>query len=238
MLSRKQDTPIYRQIAETLKTEILNHFHAGDCLPSEQEMANRFAVNRHTLRRGIDELIAQGVVERVHGKGVFVLDAPVDYSIAKHSRFTENLEALGKSSVSQVLRKVEIVAQGNIAYQLKLNDGEPVLWILTRRDVENRPLCLISHYLPLSRLGAEVREYQSGSLHTFLKGLGFRPVRQSSTISATLPLDDDGLQLSMPRNQPVLRVKTVNIDAVSQLPIEYSLARFRSDRAQISIDIL
>ncbi len=238
MLNRKQGLPIFRQIAESLKNEVINHYQAGDCLPSEQEIADRFSVNRHTLRRGIDELVALGLVERVHGKGVFVLDPPVDYTIGKHSRFTENLEALGKTSVSKVLRKLEIVAQGNIARMLALEDGEKVLWIETLRNVEDKPFCLISHYLPIRRLGDGVLEYQSGSLHTFLKGLDIKPVRQSSTISASLPLDDDSLQLVMPKNLPVLRVKTVNIDAVSQLPIEYSLARFRSDRAQISIDIL
>ncbi|PKM38516.1 MAG: phosphonate metabolism transcriptional regulator PhnF [Gammaproteobacteria bacterium HGW-Gammaproteobacteria-10] len=237
MLDRKHGKPIFRQIAEHLQDEIRQHYQPGEGLPSEQELADRFSVNRHTLRRSIDDLVALGLVERVHGKGVFVLNAPVDYAINKNSRFTENLEALGKGSDSRLLRKLEIFAKGNVATQLQVAEGEPVLWLETLRQVDGKPFCVISHYLPLQRLGDAVREYQTGSLQTFFKRLGFDPVRHSSTISASLPLDEDSLLLAMPRHLPVLRVKTVNIDQGSGQPIEYSLARFRADRAQISIDL-
>ncbi|MCL7419714.1 MAG: phosphonate metabolism transcriptional regulator PhnF [Methylobacter sp.] len=237
MLDRKHGKPIFRQIADSLQQDVLQHYQAGDCLPSEQELADRFSVNRHTLRRGIDELVDLGLVERVHGKGVFVLDAPVDYAIGKNSRFTENLEALGKTSDSRLLRKLEIMAKGNVAKRLQIEEGEPVLWLETLRQVDGKPFCLISHYLPLKRLGDAVRDYQSGSLHAFFKSMGLDPVRRGSTVSATLPLDEDGLLLAMPRHLPVLRIKTVNVDRNTQQPIEYSLARFRADRAQISIDL-
>ncbi|MDF1584538.1 MAG: phosphonate metabolism transcriptional regulator PhnF [Methyloprofundus sp.] len=238
MLDRKQGKPIYQQIADNLQSEITQYYHSGDILPSEQELAKRFSVNRHTLRRGVDELIGLGLVDRVHGKGTLVLDAPVEYSISKNSRFSQNLEALGKSSDSKLLRKIEIKAHGNIAKLLEISKGDAVLWLETLRKVDDKPFCLISHYLPLARLGESIRDYESGSLHTFLKGMSLKPVRMSSIVSACLPINEDGLLLSMPRHLPVLRVKTVNIDAVAQKPIEYSLARFRSDRAQLSIDIL
>lgn len=167
MLDRKHGKPIFRQIADSLQQDVLQHYQAGDCLPSEQELADRFSVNRHTLRRGIDELVDLGLVERVHGKGVFVLDAPVDYAIGKHSRFTENLEALGKTSDSRLLRKLEIMAKGNVAKRLQIDEGEPMLWLETLRQVDGKPFCLISHYLPLKRLGDGVRDYQNGSLHAF-----------------------------------------------------------------------
>ncbi|MDO9163313.1 MAG: phosphonate metabolism transcriptional regulator PhnF [Methylococcaceae bacterium] len=237
MLDRKQGKPIFRQIAETLQQDIQQHYQAGDCLPSEQELADRFSVNRHTLRRGIDELVSLGLVERVHGKGVFVLDAPVDYAIGKHSRFTENLEALGKTSDSRLLRKLEIKAKGNVAKMLQIAEGDAVLWLETLRKVDDKPFCVISHYLPIARLGEGIRDYETGSLHAFFKNMGLKPVRLGSTVSATLPLDEDGLLLAMPRHLPVLRVKTVNVDVKTQKPIEYSLARFRADRAQISINI-
>lgn len=237
MLNREQGKPVYRKIAEKLLQDIQRHYQASDRLPSEQELANRFSVNRHTLRRGIDELVSIGLVERVHGKGIFVLDAPLDYAIGKNNRFTENLEALGKSSDTYLIKKIEIKAEGNISKQLKLNIGDSVLWLETLRKVDDKPFCLISHYLPLTRMDSDIMNYQRGSLHAFIKTMGLSPVRASSAISATLPRDEDGLLLLMPKYLPILRVKTINIDNTSKQPIEYSLARFRSDSAQISIDI-
>ncbi|MDF1582772.1 MAG: phosphonate metabolism transcriptional regulator PhnF [Methyloprofundus sp.] len=237
MLIRKQGNPLYKQIADLLEQEIHQFYKTEDSLPPEQELADRFSVNRHTLRKGIDQLVTKGLVERVHGRGVFVLGGPLDYSIGKGSRFTANLVALGKGSDCRLLRNVEIKAQGNIAKSLELELGAPVIWLETLRSVEEKPLCVISHYLPKERLGKNAIKYQGGSLHAYLKGLGIKPIRKMSTVTAVLPMDDDAVLLVMSSHQPILRVKTLNRDEVTGLPIEYALARFRADRTQLSINI-
>jgi GntR family phosphonate transport system transcriptional regulator len=64
--------PVYRQISQILRQEISNFYEAGDVLPTEADLAQNFNVNRHTLRRAVDELVNEGMVERRHGKGVYV----------------------------------------------------------------------------------------------------------------------------------------------------------------------
>ena len=54
-----------------------------------------------------------------------------------------------------------------------------------------------------------------------------------SLVTAALPLGDDAELLAMPRNRPVLRVKTVNRITVDGSPGEYALSRFRADRVQL-----
>ena len=49
--------PVYIQISHALRQEIQNFYKAGDTLPSESELASRYSVNRHTLRRAVDELV-------------------------------------------------------------------------------------------------------------------------------------------------------------------------------------
>ena len=97
--------PVYRQISEILRQEIQNLYKAADRLPAETELALRFHVNRHTLRRAIDKLVAEGLVVRRHGKGVYVLDPAIDYAIGRRTRFTETLEAQGVTTQSRVIRK-------------------------------------------------------------------------------------------------------------------------------------
>ena len=228
--------PIYRQIGDALRREIQDLYRAGDALPSESDLALRFNVNRHTLRRAIDDLVSEGLVVRRHGKGVFVLSPAIDYAIDRQTRFTASLESQGKTTSSRVLRKQVIPARGGVASRLELAAGEEVIFLETLRLVEGHPFCVISHFLPLEGFATVIDRYDEGSLHTFLEQRCATRVRRTeSLISAVLPEPDDAVLLNMPRNQPVLRVKSLNLDANSGQPVEYVVTRFRGDATQLSV---
>ncbi|MDY6943574.1 MAG: phosphonate metabolism transcriptional regulator PhnF [Pseudomonadota bacterium] len=227
---------VYTQIAEMLEREIRERYEPGQMLPSEAELAERFGVNRHTVRRAVEALIGPGLVERVHGKGTVVLNPAIDYAIGSATRFTETLHSQGRSTASRVFRKLVIPAVGGVARRLNLEDGTAVLFIETLREVEGQPFCIISHFLPASRFSEVKDHYEQGSLHGFLKehyALSLR--RTESLISAVLPERDDALRLRMARNAPVLRVKSLNVDTATGEPVEYAVTRFRGDAAQLSI---
>ena len=147
VINRIGDRAIYKQISELLEEEIHRLYSPGDVLPTENDMAIRFSVNRHTVRRAIDELVLQGLLERKHGKGTFVL-SQINYPISTGTRFTENLNSLGRKSCSHVLRKIVIPATSGVASRLGLKTGESVIWIETLRMVDDQPFCLISHFIP------------------------------------------------------------------------------------------
>jgi GntR family phosphonate transport system transcriptional regulator len=81
-LDLEKAAPRYARISGILADEIKRLYKPGDKLPPEQVLANRFAVNRHTLRRAVDELVKVGLVERRWGVGVFVLEPCGDESRA------------------------------------------------------------------------------------------------------------------------------------------------------------
>lgn len=228
--------PIYRQISEVLRSEIQNYYKAGDSLPAEFDLAIRFNVNRHTLRRAIDELVNEGLVVRRHGKGVFILTPSIDYQIGTQTRFTENLESVGKTSQSHVIRKQIIPAKGGPASRLKLCDGKEIIFLETLRNVDEKPFCISSHFIPLNNYYEIFDDYSEGSLHEFFfKYYSLNLVRAESFISAVIPEKDDALRLNMSCSLPVLRVKSLNVCAKSKLPIEYVVTRFRGDVTQLAI---
>lgn len=228
--------PIYRQISDALRLDIQNYYKAGDILPTEGDLAQRFNVNRHTLRRAVDELVSDGLVVRRHGKGVFVLEPTIDYAITPCTRFTETLEALGLTTQSRVIRKQVIPARGGVTARLNLADGTDVIFLETLREVDKTPFCVISHFLPLVGFPEVLESYDRGSLHGFLEAHCATKVRRSkSLISAILPESDDAALLNMPRHLPVLRVKSVNVAIDSQKPVEYAVTRFRGDATRLSV---
>jgi GntR family phosphonate transport system transcriptional regulator len=228
--------PVYHQISEVLRLEIQDLYKAGDSLPSETDLALRFKVNRHTLRRAVDELVSEGLVVRRHGMGIYVLTPAIDYAIGPRTSFTEALEAKGAKAHSRVIRKQVVLARGGVAARLKLEEGVEVIFLETLRCVDGKPFCVISHFLPLHGFPQVLESYDSGSLHTFLaEHCAMKLRRSESLVSAVMPEADDAIILKMPRNLPVLRVKSLNVASDSRKPVEYVVTRFRGDATQLTI---
>ena len=74
-----------------MSRSFVNTTAAATILPAEQQLAARFEVNRHTLRRAIDQLDGKGWVQRRQGVGVLVLMRPFDYPLNAQARFSQNL---------------------------------------------------------------------------------------------------------------------------------------------------
>jgi GntR family phosphonate transport system transcriptional regulator len=236
-VDRDSGLALYRQIASRLEQEVRHRFVPGDGLPSETALAEQFGVNRHTLRRAVDELVEAGLLERRHGLGVFVLDTQLDYRITQATRFTENLASLGLMTDLRILRKQTLGAIAGVAERLDIAEGEAVHWIETLRLVEGRPLCVISHFAPAERFPDLLERFERDSLHALLEaGYGCRLRRTESLVTAVLPQGDDARMLGMSQNRPVLRVKSVNVNDRDGTPVEYAITRFRADRIQLRIN--
>ena len=72
-VERGAGVAVWRQIEQILSAEITaNSFGNDGRLPSEAELARRFDVNRHTVRRAMLRLAATGLVSVEQGRGTFV----------------------------------------------------------------------------------------------------------------------------------------------------------------------
>ncbi|GAB4289993.1 MAG: phosphonate metabolism transcriptional regulator PhnF [Methylophaga sp.] len=234
-VNRNTGEAVYQQIARALEQEIKTAYDAGDYLPAEHDLAARFSVNRHTLRRAMDELIDKGLVERQHGRGTIVLNTLLNYPIAQQTRFTETFNSVGKMTGTAIIRKLLIPARGGVAKRLGVEVDAPVLMMETVRLVDGQPFCIVTHFLPSARFPEIETDYSGGSLHRFIEQhYQLALQRQESLVTAALPMGDDATLLQIPHSFPILRVKSVNIDAISRQPVEYSITRFRADRVQLS----
>jgi len=234
-IERDNGITLYAQIAEVLERDYIRQGAPGDRLPSEGDLAARFGVNRHTLRRAVDELVFDGLLERQHGVGIFITDHLLDYRVGTQTRFTQTLADIGIPTDSQVIRKMIAPASPGIARFLSLPPETPVLWVETLRLADGSPFCVISHFLPVEHYAAMLADYQNGSLHALLvKNCG--PLRRTeSLVTAVLPQGDDAKLLGINQNRPVLRVMSLNVLERDGSPVEYAITRFRADRIQLRI---
>ena len=200
------------------------------------KLSERFKVNRHTVRRSIDELVHMGLVERHQGRGTLIVQESLSYPLSTGTRFTENLQSQGFHDDTHLLNSQIIEAGTAIARYLKLEHRARVVHIELLRMANGRPVCLGSAYFPYPRFAELAVHYQGGSLHDCLdKNFDVRPRRIMSLVRALLPQQTDADLLHQPRRHPILQVRSVNVDPKTETPIEYVETRFRGDSVQLEV---
>lgn len=163
---RQDATPLYLQIADELRRNIEESvFNVGDQLPTELELSKRFGVHRHTLRRAVDVLRQEGIVDVERGRGTFVV-APIALPIGKRVRFNEALKAQSLTPIREVLRIVDIKANPKLAKQLEIDLGASVILLERLYIVDDLPIDVSSSHFPGQRflgLMAHCETYDSVS---------------------------------------------------------------------------
>ena len=126
-LTKTDGIPLYVQIRESLRDDILsNTLSPGQCLPSEDELANRFGVSRMTVRQSIADLIEQGLLYRRHGVGTFVVHSHLERDHTRLTSFVESAKAQGRDIKIRVLRAEIGPSKLKVATSLLLNKGDLV----------------------------------------------------------------------------------------------------------------
>ncbi len=231
-LSRQPSEPLYLELAQVLRGE-LRHYRIGDFLPGEMQLARRFAVNRHTLRRAVDELVQEGRLLRRQGKGTQVLQRPLVYPLQADSAYSESLAALGLRTEARLLERRQLSASAEEARHLQLAEGAALIELSTLRLLDGEPVSLIRHRYCASH-AERLADYQGGSLRRYLGERGLPLMRRFSLIGARLADRDEAAQLLMPLRMPLLSVFTLSCDATGR-PVEIALSASRSDRFQYQV---
>lgn len=234
-LERGGGLAMWRQIAEALAADIgSGALGEGARLPTEPQLAARFGVNRHTVRRAVAELSERGLVRVEQGRGTFVHEHVLDYLIGRRTRFSEIVSAQNRQAGGRLLSGGTGSAHPAAARELGIAPGDPVVWLETLREVDGRPLVIGSHVLPLNRFPTFLDLYRDeGSISRVLERCGIADYERKVTrVTARMPDAEEAAALRQPRNRPVLVTESVNVDAAGR-PVEYGISRFASDRTQI-----
>src|ERR1700728_3826665 len=122
--------PLYAQVESILATGIADGtLPPGTRLPNEDELVERHAVSRTTIRQTIQNLIRRGLVEIRRGKGTFVTQPKITQELTELSGFVEDMHALGRHPSARLLDKQIVPASESVANQLALTTGTLVMRI-------------------------------------------------------------------------------------------------------------
>ena len=220
--------PLYAQVRERIVAAIESgEWDAGEALPSEFELADRFGVSQGTVRKGLDALVAEGVLRRRQGLGTFVAAVGDDWGRAlpfgaRHPIET-TIELLSCSRVNG----------GEAAEALELRPGAPLISVVRLVRVMNQPFAVIESAVSLERFeGLDARRIRQADCNlraVWWREFGLRVQARPPVFRAVRAARDEARLLGVGVDVPLLEVSTV-AEAMGGGPIEWSVARCRTDQ--------
>jgi GntR family transcriptional regulator len=227
------------QVLLQLKGAILDSmYHDGERLPPVTELAQQFGVSPSSVREALKQLEALGLVEMIHGRGVFVRSTKIHWQ-AKFNSFSETVRQWGKVPGAVLLEGATLPAPVDVAAQLNLSLAAPVHYLRRLRTADGEPLAIESSYLPAERFPDLLRDYRDPrSLYQMLMlQYGVRLGAGLQTLEAIATSAEDAGLLGIAPAAPALLMATIAYDHANA-PVEYGLSLFRADRYRYVVRLL
>ncbi len=156
-LDRSSGVPLYFQVARQIEKSITDgKLGSGDRLENEVSLAIRLGLSRPTLRRAIQELVDKGLLVRKRGVGTQVVRGRISRPVELTSLF-DDLQRASQQPLTDLLTNEMTDATDEVASQLDVPVGAPVLHLRRLRYANGGPLAIMENYLPeyLSDVGEE-----------------------------------------------------------------------------------
>ncbi len=177
--------PRYVQLRRRLEEGIASGIlPPNSSLPPERELAEITDLSRVTVRKAIQELVREGLIEQRQGSGSFIREpvTRMEQSLKQLTSFTEDMTRRGMETTSRWLERGVFMATPEEVAALDLAAGDQVSRIYRLREADGRPLALERAALPLDLLPNPTEV--STSLYDLLAKSGNRPTRAVQKISA------------------------------------------------------
>jgi len=220
------------KIIEQIKSNVLR---VGDRVYSETELCEMFNVSRITAKRVLNELVQEGYIERIPGKGSFVRSSPIDHVLSTFYSFTEEIKKLGMTPSSRIINFEKITPDAELKKQLNMKSGK-VYYLRRQRLADNEVIALDHSFIPYSILGnINAEELETHSLYEILTLKGYMPDRAIESFTASLLSDENAKLLEAEPESPTLKVyrKTYFKDQI----IEYNYRYYKNNRYIYTIEL-
>ena len=228
---------LWSAIAATLQAEIgAGHLRPGDRLPTEAALAQRFGVNRHTVRRALADLAEAGLVHARRGAGVFVTAQPTDYPLGPRVRFHQNLTAAGKVPGRKILSLTTRHADAAEAQALRLTIGDAVHACEGLSLADGAPIALFRSIFPAQRLPDLPQLLsETGSVTQALSRHGVPDYTRASTRLRAITADAaQAAHLQIRPGGALLESVAINHDPQGQ-PVEYGITWFAGEKVTLTV---
>jgi GntR family phosphonate transport system transcriptional regulator len=238
-IDRTSGVSAWRQIADQISRSISSgEFDDTGMVPPEMVLAEKFGVNRHTVRNAIASLAEEGLLKRVQGLGTLIEKRErFVFPITRRTRFSEGLGKQAFEMSTRVIAADEVGASQEIADALQLPCGTMILRLRTVGSADGQPVSTATAHFEKARfpkMAELVRHHHSVTKAFAAQGVTDY-VRVSTEVTGRLASSEETAVLDLLTNAVVLEARSINADLQGR-PIQYSRTIFAADRISLKLD--
>ena len=236
MLERNNPKPLYQQLRDVLVDAIESgKWGPNDRIPSENNLSTTYGLSRMTVRAVLTDMVKEGLLYRVQGKGTFVAEK-IDTISPFYFGIREQLEKKGYEVETKVLECAVCPSTDTVARYLKVEIGSPVLKIKRIRYIKGEPISIHNSYVDPSysdKLTPEVlaKEQLCSLLN---ENYGIQKVRADESLEAVVASAEEAELFGVEKGHPLLLLRDV-MYADEDHPYEYTQIVFRGDKVKIHL---
>jgi GntR family transcriptional regulator len=238
MINKNSPIPIYYQLEEIIKELIESgELRPGDALPPEREYAEKYQISRMTVRQAFTQLVNNGYLFRLQGKGTFVAERKIEQPLQGLTSFTEDMKARGFEPGSQLIHFEIIPATRQIAGQLLIAEFGPVYEIKRIRLADGDPMALETNYISANLVKGLTDQIVNKSLYAHIEEqLELRIDSASQIIESSIASQSEANYLKISTGSPVMLIQR-NTFLKDHTPVEFVKSVYRADRYKFIIQM-
>lgn len=228
MQARPDFQPLYKQVYAVLVRRIADsEWQPGDSLPSEQVLALELGVSQGTVRKALDALAAEKLVQRRQGKGTFVAEHTQEHALFRFFRIArphpDGERVIPESGSDRVRRRTATAIERS---KLSLRKGALIVEIKRTRLIDHVPAITEKIVLPLE-LFPEIDHQNSlpNTLYSLYQSVyGISVATAHEELSAVSATKEDAKRLTVEPGSPLLQIARVAI-GIDKQKVEWRLSR-------------
>jgi len=234
MLNRSGHIPLYYQL-KTVLLSLISEMKPDEKLPSEPELSKKFDISRGTVKQAVMDLVHEGVLYRIQGKGTFVAPPKIKRSFERLATFTDDIRRIGYEPKNKLLSFQVLEAPEYIAKWLQLQPGELVIRYQRLVMAQDFRFAVVTSYLKEEIYRGLKAEHIGESLYdTLAQMYGKVPVKSHDTYTPINCSDKLAAQLGVREGDAVFyseRTAYLQDDTA----VEFVESYIRGDRFKLDI---
>lgn len=235
----RQTLTLRARLRESLRAQIISgKWRTHEKMPSESELIESEGVSRITVRQALADLVADGMIVRVQGKGSFVAPAPVRQELSRLQGLSEALAHQGRAVRTQVLSMAESALPAPAARALGLRAGSPCVELRTLRFADGMPLSLNNTWIePGIGAGLDAAMLEHSDLLTLYESSNqLRVTRAVVDIGASMASAEQRRRLKLNDAAAVLQVDRT-VFTSGERPLHFETSVYRSDAFTYRVEL-
>ncbi|HIR25471.1 MAG TPA: trehalose operon repressor [Candidatus Egerieimonas faecigallinarum] len=222
---------IYRDLKQKIEAE---DFPYQSLLPSENTLILTYNCSRNTIRRAVGELVRDGYVQTLQGKGVRNIFRPVEqtsYTIGGIESFREASSRTHRRGTTKVVCFMELTADAKIEKRTGFSAGTDLYYLQRLHYIDGKPLILNHNYFLKSAIPGLTPAIAENSIYDYLENVLHMTIVNSKrvmTVEKITQIDEKYLKMNVDDYNclAVISSQTFNSDGVM---FEYTESRHRPD---------